>query len=467
MHRLRGGDNDTIVAISTLTGFAGIGIVRLSGPTAVHIASEIFHPKSQKKVSELSANSVHLGKITDGEKFVDEVLLTVMKAPKSYTREDVVEISCHGGITPVKKTLELCVKYGARLADPGEFTKRAYLNGRIDLSQAEAVCDIIKAKTDVALSCAMSQLSGALSEEINGRKSELVDILSTIEVAIDYSEDDIPVANGEKITAKIEKTGTALKKILLTFHAGKIFRDGVLTAIIGKPNVGKSSILNVLVGQNRAIVTEIPGTTRDIIEETIDISGIPLILTDTAGIRKHSRDIVEKIGIERAQESLKNADLVLFVLDSSSELSPEDFHIAELIVSIPLRAKKVILVLNKSDKPSKIGNVSELKIPASIVPISALLNDGIEELKKSIYDSFISGNINTSDFMLTNMRHKIIIESALDSLKKAVGTIKDGLSEEFVAIDLRVALNYLGDITGEVPTEEILDRIFSNFCVGK
>lgn len=454
--------DDTIVAISTLAGFAGIGIVRLSGPAALSIASKIFHPKSKKKISELSANTVHLGKIIDGKKFVDEVLLTVMKAPKSYTREDVAEISCHGGPVPLKKTLELCVKYGARLADPGEFTKRAYLNGRIDLSQAEAVCDIIKAKTEAALSCAVSQLSGVLSEEINSQKSELVDILATIEAAIDYSEDEIPVIDGEEVLGKVEKIGTALEKILLTFQTGKIYRDGVRTAIIGKPNVGKSSLLNVLVGQNRAIVTEIPGTTRDIIEETIDISGIPLILTDTAGIRKHSKDIVEKIGIERAQETLQTADLVLFVLDSSSELTHEDFHIAELLVS-----KKVILVLNKSDKPSKIGNVSELEIPAPVVKISALNNEGLDELKKVIHNLFITSDINTSDFMLTNTRHKILIENALGSLEKAVASVKDGLSEEFTATDLRSALNYLGEITGEVPTEEILDRIFSNFCVGK
>ena len=459
---MRCGADDTIVAISTLSGFAGIGIVRISGPAALNIASKIFHPKSKKKIKELSANTVHLGKITDGKKFVDEVLLTVMKAPKSYTREDIAEISCHGGPVPLKKTLELCVKYGARLAEPGEFTKRAYLNGRIDLSQAEAVCDIIKAKTEAALSCAVSQLSGVLSEEINRRKSELVDILATIEAAIDYSEDEVPVINGEEVTEKVEKTSAALEKILLTFQTGKIYRDGVRTAIIGKPNVGKSSLLNVLVGQNRAIVTEIPGTTRDIIEETIDVSGIPLILTDTAGIRKHSKDIVEKIGIERAQETLKTADLVLFILDSSSELSHEDFHIAELLVS-----KKVILVLNKSDKPSKTGNVSELEIPAPVVKISASKNEGIEELKKIIYNLFITSDITTGDFILTNTRHKILIENALGSLEKAVASVKNGLSEEFTATDLRCALNYLGEITGEVPTEEILDRIFSNFCVGK
>ncbi|PIU83569.1 MAG: tRNA uridine-5-carboxymethylaminomethyl(34) synthesis GTPase MnmE, partial [Elusimicrobia bacterium CG06_land_8_20_14_3_00_38_11] len=384
------------------------------------------------------------------------------KAPKSYTREDIVEISCHGGPVPLKKTLELCVKYGARLADPGEFTKRAYLNGRIDLSQAEAVCDIIKAKTEAALSCAVSQLSGVLSEEINRQKSELVDILATIEAAIDYSEDEIPVIDGEEVLGKIEKIGTALEKMLLTFQTGKIFRDGVRTAIIGKPNVGKSSLLNVLIGQNRAIVTEIPGTTRDIIEETIDISGIPLILTDTAGIRKHSKDIVEKIGIERAQETLETADLVLFVLDSSSKLSPEDFQIAELLVS-----KKVILVLNKSDKPSNIGDVSELEISAPVVKISASKNEGLEDLKKIIYNLFITSDITTGDFILTNVRHKILIEHSLDSLEKAVASIKNGLSEEFTAADLRSALNYLGEITGEVPTEEILDRIFSNFCVGK
>ena len=453
--------SDTIVAISTLTGFAGIGIVRLSGSSALRITSRIFHPISKKNVKKLPSRSVSLGKIFDGKKIIDEVLLTIMKAPKSYTREDVVEISCHGGMVPIRKTLELCIKHGARPADPGEFTKRAYLNGRIDLTQAEAVCDIIKAKTETALSCAMSQLNGGLSLGINEQKSELADILAALEVSIDYSEDDITV-NDKEITKRIEKIRTRLTEILKTFDSGKIFREGVRTAIIGKPNVGKSSLLNVLVGQNKAIVTEIPGTTRDTIEGTIDISGMPLVLTDTAGIRKHSTDVVEKMGIERSRNTLDSADLVLMVLDSSSELTAEDFHIAELVAP-----KKVIIVLNKSDLKNRIGHLNDLKISAPAVQVSALRNEGIEKLKKSIHGLFVSGSVRTGDLILTNVRHKILIEGALDSLGNAVRSLRKGLSEEFTATDLRGALNCLGEITGEVPTEEILDRIFSNFCVGK
>ncbi|MEW6555971.1 MAG: tRNA uridine-5-carboxymethylaminomethyl(34) synthesis GTPase MnmE [Elusimicrobiota bacterium] len=463
--------DDTIVAISTLVGEAGIGIVRLSGPSAIDISSKIFKPKSKKNISELPSFTTHLGKIVENEQLVDEVLLTIMRSPKSYTREDVVEISCHGGFLTLKKTLELCIKYGARLAEPGEFTKRAFLNGRIDLSQAEAVCDIIKAKTDIALSCALQQLNGALSQKINEQKSKVVDTLATLEVAIDCAEDEIPVLEGSELTKKIVEIEDGLEKMLSTFLTGKIFREGVRCAIVGKPNVGKSSLLNLLAGQDRAIVTEIPGTTRDIIEETVSIYGIPLILIDTAGIRRHSQDIVEQIGIEKAQERLKTADLVLFVLDSSQGLSSEDFHIAELVIS-----KKAILVLNKSDLATspfsplptqKIGDISQLGIVAPAVSISALKNEGIDELKRVIYESFISNGISTSEFFLSNTRHKILVENAINSLEKARDSITAGLSEEFIALDLRAALNYLGQITGEVPTEQILDRIFSNFCVGK
>jgi len=455
-------NNDTIAAVSTCLGEAGIGIVRLSGPDSVNIASKIFQPKNKQNVTDFQTYSVHLGRITDGENSVDEVLLTIMRAPKSYTREDIAEISCHGGVLIVKRILELCIKNGARPASPGEFTKRAYLNGRIDLSQAEAVCDLIKAKTDASLSCALSQLNGALSRLVNRQKNALTDIMAALEAGIDYAEDEIPSFAVGDLAKKIIEIKKDIEKIVSTFQAGKIFKEGVKTAIIGRPNVGKSSLLNLLVGEDRAIVTEIPGTTRDVIEETVNVSGIPLILMDTAGIRKHAADFIEKMGIDRTYNAIKNADLVLFLLDASEGLAEEDCRIAGLIDS-----KKIIFVLNKCDLGTKIAGSPFGRPDAPAVKISALKNEGIEKLKEIIYDTFITEGVNISEFLLTSVRHKTLLENAMESLEKAHQSAEKKMSDEFIAMDMRTALNFLGEITGDVTTEEILDRIFSNFCVGK
>lgn len=455
-------NNDTIAAVSTSPGEAGIGIVRLSGAAALAIASRIFVSKNGLNPRDFETYSVHLGRIMDGKNPVDEVLLTVMKAPKSYTREDVVEISCHGGILIIKKILELCLKNGARPASPGEFTKRAFLNGRIDLSQAEAVCDLIKAKTDISLSCALSQLTGALSRLVNRQKNALTDIMAGVEAGIDYAEDDIPPSPPAELAVKIEEIKNEITGIVSTFRSGKIFREGVRAAIIGRPNVGKSSLLNLLVGEDRAIVTEFPGTTRDVIEETVNINGIPLILTDTAGIRKHTTDFIEKLGIERSYDAIKSAGLILFILDASREPNEEDSCIAGLI-----GGKKTIFVLNKCDLGVKTGGSPFGRSDSPSVKISAIRNEGLTELKKTIYDMFIEKGVTAGEFILTSARHKALLEEAAGSLEKALVSARKGMSEEFTAVDLRSALNCLGEITGEVTTEDILGRIFSDFCVGK
>jgi len=435
---------DTIAAVSTCLGEAGIGIVRLSGPEAFGIAAKIFVPSGKIQVNEFSSHTVHYGKITDSGKTIDEALLTVMKAPKSYTCEDMAEISCHGGIYVVARVLELCISNGARSAEPGEFTKRAFINGRLDLAQAEAVCDIIKAKTDVSLDCAVRQLSGGLSGFINAAKSKLVDIMATIEVGIDYAEDDIRPEPVAKLAGRLHSVENELKTALDTFSAGKIFREGLRTAIAGRPNVGKSSLLNALIGENRAIVTEVPGTTRDTIEETINVNGIPLVLIDTAGIRRHTQDPVEKIGIDRTRRALDSADLVLFVVDNSVELEPGDFHIAELLAS-----KKTIIVLNKSDLGSTAAaGAAKLKSDAQAVPVSALKATGLDALRDVIFRSFISRQLTVGSVILTNIRHKTLIEKALEHLGKSREAAAAGLSEEFIALDLRAALDSLGDHLG-------------------
>ncbi len=458
--------NDTIAAISTPLGEGGIGIVRLSGPKAIDIIRKIFIPVSKKNISKSSGFTLHYGYIYEKKIKIEEVLVSIMKAPKSYTREDVVEISGHGGILPLRKILELCLENGARIADPGEFTKRAFLNGRIDLVQAEAVSQIIRAKTDKALNCAINQLSGKLSEKIKRLKNELIDLLAYLEASLDYSDEDIEFLSSNEILKRVNRIQKNLSLLIATFNKGKIIQEGVKTSIVGKPNVGKSSLLNALLNTEKAIVTPIPGTTRDIIEDYVNIKGIPLNIMDTAGIRK-VKNTVEKIGVERSKESIKKSDLILFIVDISQPLDKEDFFIYEFIKE-NLDNKKLILIGNKVDLVQKVSDEKLKEMSSTYVKISATKEIGIDKLEEIVFSLFISGEIDlSSEVLVTSLRHKDALIKANQSLKRSIEAINNNHSEEFIALDLRCALNSLGEIIGEVATEDILDRVFSNFCVGK
>ena len=457
---------DTIVAISTTLGESGIGIVRLSGPQALSIAEKLFIPKSGNKLSKANTFTVHYGSIVDpsDNSIIDEALVSVMLAPRTYTCEDVVELNCHGGIVPLRKALEAAVALGARLAEPGEFTKRAFLNGRIDLAQAEAVADIIKAKTDESLKAAVSQLKGRLSAELLVIAEELKDAAARVEANIEFSEEEIETTNLPGIGAELKDIRKRIKKLLSTAGKGRILREGVKTVIAGKPNVGKSSLLNELLNEERAIVTHIPGTTRDIIEETINIEGIPFVLADTAGIRKSS-NIIEIQGIQRAIDSLESADLVLFILDGSKKIVREDILAAEKV-----KNRKTVVVVNKADLPQKIkqSDLNQIFPKVKTVFISALKASGIEALKKEMKAAVSERGVkDSSGIMITNMRHKVLLEQALSALVLAENSINNEMSEEFIAVDIREALDYVGEITGKVSTEDILNKIFSEFCIGK
>lgn len=484
---------DTIASISTPLGENGIGIVRLSGEQAVEITKKIFRAKNAKiPLNEVPTHTLHYGYILANGTVIDEVLVTVMRAPKTYTREDVVEINCHGGIVPLTKVLELCLKNGARLAKPGEFTQRAFLNGRIDLAQAEAVCDLIRAKTELASKVALQQLEGNLSKEIRVYREELISLLAHLEVSLDYAEEGIEFLSSDEIEKKVTKILSQIEKLLESANTGKILREGLKTAIVGKPNVGKSSLLNILLREERAIVTPLPGTTRDIIEETVNLRGIPLVIMDTAGIRKHSQDLVEKIGIERSKKTVEEAELILFVIDLSQPLSEEDIYIAKLINEFNPQTK-VIIVGNKVDLPQVVNEQDLVRlqitlghraVPESlgergsssgggdyklpVIKISATLREGIEKLEEEIYQRFIKAEFSQGDTVLiTNLRHKESLLRAKESLLKAREAGEKKLSSEFIALDLRQALDSLGEVIGETVTEDILDRIFSQFCVGK
>jgi tRNA modification GTPase len=484
---------DTIVAISTPMGEGGIGIVRLSGREAISIVSRLFIPRREKNLAIVKTFTIHYGHIYDRGKLVEEVLLGVMRAPYTYTREDVVEISCHGGIVPLRKVLELCLREGARLAEPGEFTLRAFLNGRIDLVQAEAVCDIIRAKTDSALSCALNQLEGHLSITVNRIRQEIIDLLARIEACVDYSEEEIPQLSREDMVGRMEKISSGISELLKSSHSGRILREGLQTAIVGKPNVGKSSLLNALLEQDKAIVTPFPGTTRDVVEDIVNIFGIPTKIMDTAGIR-HARDEIEIAGVERARRAIELADLVLFVIDLSIPLSEEDHLIRENLVG-----KRTILVANKCDLPEVVSereirelwasclngsrtereplsaepatvqysNPSILKNPP-VIKVSATERIRIKDLRELIYHLFIKGEVSISDAVLvTNVRHQDGLVKAEESLTEGIQACKRNESEEFISLYLRKALDALGEIVGETATEDILEAIFSKFCIGK
>lgn len=456
--------DDTISAIATAPGEGGIGIIRISGEKSLDIINKIFRPFFKEKVEDYNPRTLVYGNIVDGENIIDEVLVAYMKKPNSYTAEDVIEINCHGGFISVRKILELTLKSGARLAEAGEFTKRAFLNGRIDLSQAEAVIDIINSKTEKSHELAQSQLEGSLSNKIKSLRHNITEILAQVEVAIDYPEEDIEFITYKELIEKTDKVYKEVDKLYKTADTGKILREGLKTVILGKPNVGKSSLMNSILGENRAIVTDIPGTTRDVIEEFVNVRGIPLKIVDTAGIRE-TEDIVEKIGVEKSKSYMKSSDLILIVLDSSRALDDEDIEIIE-----NSDRNKTIVILNKVDLDRVIDlDLIEKNIDKDrIVEISAINNEGIEEIYNTIENMVFKGQIrNSSDVVVTNSRHKDAIFKALTAIKDAKKGLEEQLSYDFIEVDLKDAWDSLGYINGDTVAEDLLDTIFKNFCIGK
>lgn len=470
--------DDTIAALSTALGQAGIGIVRLSGKDALAIADKIFVAKDGKKPSRYKTYSVHYGWIKcrlktkdlrlkkkedrDGEKIIDEVLLTVMRAPRSYTKEDIVEISCHSGMVVLREILDLVLASGARLAEPGEFTKRAFLNGRIDLSKAEAVLDIINAKTQLALESGIRQLQGGLCNEVSRLRDKLLEVIALLEAHIDFPEEDIEEADKAKIDTTIDEVLKHLNSLLDSARHGKVLREGICAVILGRANVGKSSLLNALLKEERAIVSPIPGTTRDCLEEIIDVKGIPLKIADTAGIIE-PRDLIEKEALKRTDTYFEKANLILLVFDASRALTKQDRALIKKV-----RNKNVIAVLNKSDRAQKINEAEIKKHFADSVRISALRRKGLKELEEKIIEVVWAGKVSVSDgAMITNARHKQALQEAQQSLLRAKDSRRKNLSIEFIAEDLRSCRNHIGCITGETAGGDILDKIFSEFCIGK
>lgn len=453
---------DTIAAISTPRGEGGIGIVRLSGDESLGILSKIFKPKSKKDVKDIKSYTINYGHIYDGEELIDEVLVSIMKAPNTYTREDIVEINCHGGYLITQKVLELVLKNGAKIAEPGEFTRRAFLNGRLDLTQAEAVIDLIHGKTDKSISLSLNNLRGDLRDQINHLKKILLDVAAHVNVVLDYPEEGVDEPIPEHLIIELHNVKDTITKLVESYDKGKMIKEGIKTAIVGKPNVGKSSLLNSILREERAIVTSIAGTTRDTIEEIINIKGIPLIMVDTAGIRK-TQDEVENIGVQKSKKMLKEADLVLFVLDSSRDFSDEDREIYDSIES-----EKVIGILNKIDMEKKL-DITNLTKVKKWIEISALENIGIDTLENEIYNFILSENIEDSSekLIITNIRHKSALEKTKKSIENIFETIDMGYPMDLIAVDLNDALDSLSEVTGEISSEDLLDHIFSNFCVGK
>ena len=455
---------DTIAAIATAMSNSGIGIVRISGDEALEVADSIFRPKKgSRKVSDMETHTIHYGYVVDGEEVVDEVMLLIMKAPRSYTCEDTIEIDCHGGVLVMKKILETVLKYGARPAEPGEFTKRAFLNGRIDLSQAESVIDVINAQNELALKSSVSQLQGAVLEKIKDIRAVVLHEIAFIESALDDPEHVSLDGYPEQLHGIMSDAHAKVKKLLDSSDNGKMLKEGINTAIVGKPNAGKSSLLNILVGEERAIVTEIAGTTRDILQEQIQIGGIGLNVIDTAGIRD-TEDIVEKIGVNKSREYIEKADLIIYVVDSSTELDENDQEIIEAI-----QDKKAIVLLNKSDLDTKTdATVLEKRLNKPILSISAKNNTGIHELEKLIEEMFFSGKLSFNDEVyITNIRQKNALAEAESSLKMVLQSIDDGMPEDFFTIDMMNAYEVLGTIIGESVGEDLVNEIFSKFCMGK
>jgi tRNA modification GTPase len=455
---------DTITAISTPLGEGGIGIVRISGKDSIKIADRIF--KGEKPLGEILSHRASYGEIIDVEagEAIDEVLLTLFKAPKSYTAEDLVEISCHGGQLVLSRVLEQALKCGARLAEPGEFTLRAFINGRIDLSQAEAVTEVIRAKTDLGLKLALKHLKGDLSEKINSYRDKLTDILARLEVEIDFSEEDIEPLNRNKVSEEIESIQRDLESLLSTYDEGKILKEGLNVVIVGKTNVGKSSLLNALLKEDRAIVTPIPGTTRDVISEFANFRGVPVRLVDTAGYRI-SEDTIELEGIRRTKIEIDDADLLLLIIDTSMEIDDEDLDLKN-----QLRKGRFLTVFNKIDiATSDLIRKNEERIEEKqVIKVSALEGEGLEELKQKIVTaSRALKKDRTQGVIISSLRHKDALSRAKRSLRLARDSLKKGMSPEFVALDVRAALDAIGEVVGKTVTDDILNKIFSEFCIGK
>jgi len=452
---------DTIAAISTPRGEGGIEKIKISGDKSFEILDKIFNTKNPNR--DLGFYKFNYGFIHDNGKIVDEVMAVRMKAPKTYTCEDVVEINCHGGHLISEKVLELVLKNGARHAEQGEFTKRAFMNGRIDLSQAEAVMDIIQGKTEKSISLSLEQLRGDLRDKIGSFKKALLDVTAHVNVVLDYPEEGIDDPLPSNLRENLENVYAEAERLISSYDKGKKIKEGIKTVIAGKPNVGKSTLLNSLLKEERAIVTHIPGTTRDVIEEIINIKGIPLVLTDTAGIRK-TEDIVENIGVEKSKKFIENADLVLLVLDASRELESED---REVIQEIQNNNKKTIVLLNKIDLERKI-EIDEFGLE-NIMEISAKDNIGIEDMEERIYSYIVEEKVEDSSekLIITNIRHKTALEKTKDAIRNIFETIDAGMPMDLISVDLKEALDSLSEITGEISSEDILDHVFGNFCVGK
>ncbi|HCW9720017.1 TPA: tRNA uridine-5-carboxymethylaminomethyl(34) synthesis GTPase MnmE [Staphylococcus aureus] len=458
-------DLDTITSISTPMGEGAIGIVRLSGPQAVEIADKLY--KGKHLLNDVPSHTINYGHIIDPEskEVVEEVMVSVLRAPKTFTREDIIEINCHGGILTINRVLELTMTYGARMAEPGEFTKRAFLNGRIDLSQAEAVMDFIRSKTDRASKVAMNQIEGRLSDLIKKQRQSILEILAQVEVNIDYPEyDDVEDATTEFLLEQSKEIKQEINRLLDTGAQGKIMREGLSTVIVGKPNVGKSSMLNNLIQDNKAIVTEVAGTTRDVLEEYVNVRGVPLRLVDTAGIRE-TEDIVEKIGVERSRKALSQADLILFVLNNNEALTQEDYTLYEVV-----KNEDVIVIVNKMDLEQNI-DINEVKDMIGDTPLiqtSMLKQEGIDELEIQIRDLFFGGEVQNQDMTyVSNSRHISLLKQARQMIQDAIDAAESGVPMDMVQIDLTRTWEILGEIIGETASDELIDQLFSQFCLGK
>ncbi|MDG0819776.1 tRNA uridine-5-carboxymethylaminomethyl(34) synthesis GTPase MnmE [Staphylococcus equorum] len=458
-------DLDTITSISTPMGEGAIGIVRLSGADAVNVADKLF--KGKQKLVDVTSHTINYGHIIDpeSEEVIEEVMVSVLRAPRTFTREDIVEINCHGGILTINRVLELTMSNGARMAEPGEFTKRAFLNGRFDLSQAEAVMDFIRSKTDRASKVAMNQIEGRLSDMIKRQRQSILEILAQVEVNIDYPEyDDVEDATTEFLLGKSNEIKEEINKLLETGTQGKIMREGLSTVIVGKPNVGKSSMLNNLIQDNKAIVTEVPGTTRDTLEEYVNVRGVPLRLVDTAGIRE-TEDIVERIGVERSRKALGEADLILFVLNYNEALSEEDRKLYEVI-----KNEDAIVIVNKMDLDKQL-DIDEVKAMVGDMPLietSMLKQEGIDQLEIQIRDLFFGGDVQNQDMTyVSNSRHISLLKEARNTIQDAIDAAESDIPMDMIQIDLTRTWEILGEIIGESASDALIDQLFSQFCLGK